>query len=127
LRDLEHGRTDLVAIADADLVVAKPFDGEVLPELSVYEVVSSEFALPVPVGVELVDEHGTLLAAVPPGIALTVAIDVELAHAAGTADRILEDAGEDGFPRQSTSFGMPTLTDTKVPTRLLPRPVRALT
>ena len=41
LRYLERGGADLVAVADADLVVTKSFDGEVLAELSVDEVVSS--------------------------------------------------------------------------------------
>ena len=65
LRDFEDGGADLVAVADADLVVAESFDGEVLAELSVDEVVSSELAFPVAVGVDLVDEDGALLAAVP--------------------------------------------------------------
>ena len=79
LGDLEDGGADPVAVADADLVVAQSLDGEVLAELPVDEVVSSELAFPVPVGVDLVDEHGALLAAVPAEIALTVAVDVELA------------------------------------------------
>ena len=98
LGDLEDGGADPVAVADADLVVAEPLDGEVLAELPVDEVVSSELALPVPVGVDLVDEHRALLAAVPGEIALTVAVDVEPAHAAGAGDGVLEDAGEDGPP-----------------------------
>src|SRR5262249_52838252 len=63
LRDLEHRAPDLVSIADAHLIVAQPLDGEVLAELSVDEVASLKFPLPVSVGVDLVDEHGTLLAA----------------------------------------------------------------
>ena len=82
LGDLEHGRADPVAVADADLVVAQPFDGEVLAELPVDEVVAAELALPVAVRVDLVDEHGALLAAVAGQIALAVAVDVELADAA---------------------------------------------
>ena len=101
LRYLEGGGADLVAVADADLVIAKPFDGEVLAELSVDEVVSAELAFPVPIGVDLVDEHGALLAAVSRPIALTVALDVQLADAAGTADRLLEDACENGLPLPS--------------------------
>jgi hypothetical protein len=66
LRDLEDRAADPVAVADADLVVAQPVDGEVLAELPVNEVVPIEFAFPVAVGVELVDEHGALLTAVPP-------------------------------------------------------------
>ena len=98
MRYLEDRGADLVAVADADLVIGESLHGEVLAELSVDEVVSSELALPVTIGVDLVDEHGTLLAAVPRQIALTVAFDVELADAAGPLDGIFEDAGEDGPP-----------------------------
>ena len=70
-------------------------DREVLAELAVDEVVSSELAFPVAVGVELVDEHGTLLATMPGEVALPVALDVELADPARAAHRILEDARED--------------------------------
>ena len=75
-----------------------PSIGEVLAELSVDEVASSELAFPVAVGVDLVDEDGALLAAVAGQIALAVAVDVELAHPARAGDRVLEDAGEDGLP-----------------------------
>ena len=64
LADFEEGGADLVAVADANLVVAEPLDGEVLAELSVDEVVSSELALPVAIRIDLVDEDGTLLTAV---------------------------------------------------------------
>ena len=101
MRDLEDGGADLVAVADADLVVAQSLDGEVLAELSVDEVVSSELAFPVAIGVDLVDEDGALLAAMPGKIALPVAVDVELAHAARAGDRVLEDAGEDRLPLPS--------------------------
>ena len=98
LGHLEDRAADLVAIADADLVVAESFDGEVLAELSVDEVVSSELALPVPIRVDLVDEHRTLLAAVPRQIALTVAVDVEPADPAGPGHGVLEDPREDRSP-----------------------------
>jgi len=92
LRDLEDGGADLVAVADADLVVAQPLDREVLAELAVDEVIATELSLPVAVGVELVDEHGPLLAAVPAQVALAVTVEVELAHTATAADGFLEDA-----------------------------------
>src|SRR5436190_183685 len=98
LGDLEDGGADPVAVADADLVVAQPLDGEVLAELPVDEVASVEFALPVAIRVDLVDEHRALLAAMPGEVALTVAVDVELAHPARSAHRVLEHAGEDGLP-----------------------------
>jgi hypothetical protein len=98
LRDLEGGGADLVAVADADLVVTEPFDGEVLAELSVDEVVAAELALPVPIRVDLVNEYRALLPAVPGEIALTVALDVKLADVAGTADGVLIDTGENRLP-----------------------------
>ena len=96
---------------------AESFDGEVLAELSVDEVVSAELALPVPIRVELVDEHCALLAAVPRQIALTVAVDVELADVG--RDQItgsLKTPVKTVLPCQGTSFGMPTLTDSSLPT-----------
>src|SRR6476659_4350418 len=93
--DLARSGADPIAVADADLVVAQSVNREVLAELSVDEVVASELAFPVPVGVDLIDEHGPLLAAVPGEIALTIAVDVQLAHPARARDRVLEDAGED--------------------------------
>jgi hypothetical protein len=98
LRDFKDGGADLVAVADADLVVAQPFNREVLAKLSVDEVVSAELSFPVPLGVDLIDEHGPLFAAVAGQIALAVTVDIELAHAARADDGVLEDAGEDGLP-----------------------------
>src|ERR1700722_10706020 len=89
LRSLEGRAADLVAIADAHLVVAESFHGEVLAELSVDEVVSSQFAFPMPVGVHLVNEHGTGSLKTPVKTVL---------------------------PCHDTSFGRPTLTDSNVPT-----------
>src|SRR5262245_32875947 len=61
LGDLERGLADAIAVADAHLVVTEAVDGEVLPEGAVLEVVAAEVLLPVPVGVDLVDEHRPLL------------------------------------------------------------------
>ena len=49
-----------------------------------------------PVGLDLVDEHGALLAAVPGQVALPVAVDVEPADHLRPVDRALPDAGVDG-------------------------------
>jgi len=95
---LERGGADLVAVADADLTVTESFDGEVLAELSVDEVVTAELAFPVAIRVDLVNEHRALLPAVPGEIALAVALDVQLADAAGTADGVLEDTGKNRLP-----------------------------
>jgi hypothetical protein len=107
LRDLEESGADPVAVADADLVVAQRFHREVLSELPVHEVASPELALPIAIGIDLVDEHGPLLAAVSREIALAVAVHVEPAYAARTADRMLEDAREHGLALPGHLLGHP--------------------
>ena len=97
LADLEERAADPVAVADADLVVGQPLDREVLAELPVDEVVPAQLALPVAIGVALVDEHGPLLPAVAAEVALAVAVHVQPAHAPGAADRVLVDAREHGL------------------------------
>src|SRR5262249_59716584 len=86
LSDLEERVADSIAVADADLVVRETLDGEVLPELAVGEVISSKLALPVAVGVDLLDEHRAMLAAVRQAIRLVVAVDVDPAHHPRTVD-----------------------------------------
>ena len=83
LRYFEDGAANLVAVADTHHVVGQSFDGQVLAELPVHEVVPSKLAFPVPVRVDLVNEHRTLLAAVPRQIALTIAVNVEPARPGG--------------------------------------------
>jgi hypothetical protein len=77
LRHFKHGAPDPIAIADAHLVVGQPFDGEILPELPIAEVASVEMALPIAIGLNLVNKDGPMLAAVPHQIPLTIALDVE--------------------------------------------------
>ena len=48
------------------------------------------------IGVDLVDEDGPLLAAVPGQVALPVAINIEPAHHAGTVDRLFPHTCVDG-------------------------------
>ncbi len=95
LRDLELGLPDAVPVADADLIVRESVDGEVLAEHAVGEVVSPEVLLPVPVGVDLVDEHGSLLAAVAVQVALAVPVDVQPPHHPRPVDLALPHAGMD--------------------------------
>ena len=79
LGNLELGLADAVPVADADLVIGQAVDGEVLPEVAVAQVVAPEVLPPVLIGLDLVDEHGPLLAAVALRVALAVAVDVEAA------------------------------------------------
>ena len=114
LGDLELRLTDPVAITDADLVVAESLDGEVLPERAVLQVVASEELLPVPVGLDLVDEYGALLAAVPGQVTLPVAVDVQAADQARPVTGLFQTPVCTVRPRHDTSFGIPTLTDSSV-------------
>ena len=98
LGDLEERRADAIPVADADLVVAKPLDREVLAELAEGEVVAMHLVLPVPVRVELVHVHGPLLASVTLQIALAVTVDVQTPDGARSLDRLLPDSREDGPP-----------------------------
>ena len=52
LGDLELGAADAIPVPDADLVVGKTVDGEVLAELAIREVVAPEVLLPIRVRLE---------------------------------------------------------------------------
>jgi len=88
--------------ADAHLVVLQSVDGAVLAELSVDDVVAAELLLLVAVGVDLIDEHGAVLTAVPPQVPLPVTLDIEPADHLRPSNRCLPDAGVHGTaaPRQ---------------------------
>src|ERR1700688_1815230 len=77
LGDLEQRAADPVTIADADLVIGKAIDGEVLAELTILEIMPLQLLLPVAVGIELIDHHGAMLSAVPCQVSLSVAVEVE--------------------------------------------------
>src|ERR1700677_2339182 len=80
LGDLELRLADAVPVADADLVIEHAVYGQVLAELAIGKLSAPEVLPPVLVGLNLVDEHGPLLAAVALRVALAVAVDVEAAH-----------------------------------------------
>ena len=107
LGHLEKGAPDPVAIADADLVIGQAVDGEILPELPIGEVASAEMAFPIAIGVDLIDEDGPVLAAVPRQISLAIAIDVEPPHRSPALNGRFPDGGVDGpslpcdVPRQA--------------------------
>jgi hypothetical protein len=96
LGDLELGLADAVPVTDVDLVVRQPVHGEVLAELAELEVVAAEVVLPVPVGLDLIDEHGALFAAVAVAVALPVTVDVEPTHHLRTLDGVFPDPGVHG-------------------------------
>jgi hypothetical protein len=80
LRHLKQRAADPVAISDADLVIGKAIDCQVLAELTILEVVTLEVCLPVAIGVELIDHHSTVLSAVTCDVALTITVEIETAR-----------------------------------------------
>ena len=105
------GAADPVAVADADLVVGHPLDGEVLAELAGDEVVAAEHLRPVLVGRPVVDVDGAMLAAVADQVGLAVAVDVQAAHAPPARHRRLEDRRPHRAAPPPNSRGSPTLTE----------------
>src|SRR5689334_1074364 len=65
LRHFKDGTPDAIAIPDADLAIGEPIDGEILPELPIAEVASTELGLPIPIRVDLVCKDRPMLAAMP--------------------------------------------------------------
>jgi hypothetical protein len=59
---------------------------------------STELALPMMIGVDLINEDGPVLATVPSQVPLPVAIDVELTYHVSALNRCLPNGGVDGLP-----------------------------
>ena len=97
LRYLEQCAADPVAVADAHLCVRQALDGEILAELPIGKVVSTQLVLPIAIRIDLIDEDGPVLAAVAGQVPLSVAVDVESAHCALAFNRRLPNGGADGF------------------------------
>jgi hypothetical protein len=77
LRNFEQSAADAIAISDADLTVGQAFHREVLSELPECEIASPQFALPVVIGIHLIDKHSSVFSTVTGQIALCVTINVE--------------------------------------------------
>lgn len=88
---------DAVSISNADLIIRKAFDGEIFPELSVFEIVAAQHFLPISISVELIDHHGTLLATVPFEVSLAIPIQIQAASEGPVGYRKLPNAGADQF------------------------------
>ena len=95
LRHLEECAPDSVAISNADLIIGKTIDGEILTELAILKVLPLQLLLPVTVGVELIHHQGAMLSAVPCKVALAIAIQVETARHHPSGDGSLKDSSAD--------------------------------
>jgi hypothetical protein len=93
LRHLEQRAADPVAVSNADLCIRQAIDGKVFAELPINEVVSSQMALPIPIGIHLIDKYRPAFAAMTIQVTLSVTVDVEPAHHARALNGRLPDAG----------------------------------
>ena len=72
---------------------------------------AAQLALPVAVGLGLVDVHGAVLAAVADEVGLPVAVDVEPPDRDPPGTGAFQMAVRTVLPRHGISRGLPTLTD----------------
>ena len=94
---LEERRADSEDIADVDIPLQHPLDGEVLTEMAELEPRLTELVFPVGMVLDRVDQHGPERAAVADEVGLPVAVDVESVDPYAPDDGLLEDAGSDGL------------------------------
>ena len=97
LRYFKYRTTNAVSIADADLIIRKSLNSEVLSELAEGKVITSEKAFPIVIRVHLINKNGALLPTVAREIGLSVTIDIELAHHSPSRNRGFPDCGSDSF------------------------------
>jgi hypothetical protein len=98
LTHFEHRGSDAISIADADLVVGEALDREVLTELSIAEIVAVKELAPVPVRLDLVDEHSPVDATMPLHVALAVTVHIESSNHTTIDDGILPNPSADKSP-----------------------------
>jgi hypothetical protein len=91
LRYFKFSTTNAVPIADANLVIRKSLDGEVLSELAESKIIAAQKAVPVMVRIHLVDEYGAVLSSVTGEIGLRITIDIERAHHSPSINRRFPD------------------------------------
>jgi hypothetical protein len=97
LRHFKYRVTDAVAVTDTDFCVEKPLNRKVLSKLAESEIPAAQKALPIVIGIHLVDKYGAMLAAMPSQICLPIAVNVELAHHAPLVDWSFPDRRSDSL------------------------------
>jgi hypothetical protein len=93
-----------VAITDTHCIVWQSLNREIFAELPEGKIVTAQLMLPIPVGIDLIDENRSVLAAMPGEIALAVAVDIQSPNHAPALDRFLPDTRVHGLavPRNVT-------------------------
>jgi hypothetical protein len=105
LGDLEAGRADGVAVADAGVGVRHARDGEVLTELAHGRERAVQLRLSVAVGLALAEEHRALLAAVADEAARASPSTLSRRTARRPATSSFKIADRSSRPRQVTDAG----------------------
>ena len=77
LSHLKDSTADPVSIPDANLIVGKTFNGEILSKLPVLEFIATKVELPIPVCLDLINHNGALFTAVAFEIGLTIALQIK--------------------------------------------------
>jgi hypothetical protein len=98
LRHFEQGIADPVMIANAHFGIRQSLDCEILSELAMGKVVSTELVLPITIRFDLVDKDCPVLAAMPSQISLAVTLNVEPPSHSPALNRCPPDGGVDGSP-----------------------------
>ena len=80
LRHLEERAAYAIAIADANFIVGKTINCQILSEVTIFQIMPLKDALPISIRVKLVHHHRTMLTTMPGKIPLSVAIDIEFSH-----------------------------------------------
>jgi hypothetical protein len=81
------------------------FNSEIFTGLLEGKIVTAYLTFPIPVGIDLVDQNRSMLAAMPGEIALAVAVDIQPPNQAPALDWFLP------HPCQEMSRGSPSFTD----------------
>jgi hypothetical protein len=87
--------TNAVSIANAYLVIRESLNREVFSELAEDEVAACEDAFPVAIGVDLINQNGSLLPTMTDEIALRIANNIELARHSSVLHWGFPDRGTD--------------------------------
>src|SRR6516164_3341577 len=113
LRHLKDGTSDAIAIPDANLAIGQPVDGEILPELAIAEIASTELGLPIPVRIDLVYKDRPMLAAMPRQIPLPSPSMLSRRTMRRPLTGVFQIPVWTVFPRHATPRGRPTFTESR--------------
>jgi hypothetical protein len=104
LRYFKERSPDSVAVADTHCIVRHSINREIFTELPEGKIVTAQLAFPIPVGIDLVNQNRSVLAAMPGEIALSVTVDIQPPNQAPALDRFLPDTRVHGLavPRNVT-------------------------